>query len=288
MKRLARALLRPFLRPIILRLHTRVVFWAHETTDERFVNLEAQLGALGADVEGMERYVPALLNAIANQNAMRRAETRSDEELTRLVSSVLEQLGALRDEVRTTRQAGLDGGFEPKVLRPDALAAAGADLRIVLGPSEPGADHRYLRVDTTATETTDVLAGPGNLPFDPGSVAEIRAAGLLERFSIAQVTETLLPHWVRVLAPGGSLVVSVSDIEAVVRAYVAGTASFDALREVTFGDGTDEGRRTMFDGASLVGLLRGAGLTDVVIRRDPAASRPEIEAVGTKPLNPTR
>ncbi len=281
-------LLRPLLRPAILRLHVRVVFWVHQATDERFVNLEAQLGALRADVEGMERYVPALLNAIANQNAMSRADTRRDDELARLVSSVLGQLEALRDEARTTRRARLDGGFEPKVLRPDRLATAGGDLRVALGPTEHAVDPGYLHVDATATEMTDVLAPPANLPFEPGSVAEIRAAGLLERFSIAEATDTLLPHWVRALRPGGSLVVSVPDAEAVVRAYVAGTVSFDALRDVTFGDGTDEGRRTIFDGASLTALLAGAGLADVAIRRDPSASRPEIEAVGSKPLDPTR
>jgi hypothetical protein len=289
MKNLARRGLRPLKRlagPVIRRLHFRVVYWTHEATDARFENLERQVLANSADVAGLERYVPAILNAIQSQNAMNRANVRTEEQLSQLVQSVLERFQTVRNELLYAQEGRrLEPLSEPKVLHPERLEAAGRDLRLNLGcanTARPG----YVNVDGQPFDAVDVLADPRDLPFDPQSVAEIRAAHLLERFSLQEVENALLPHWVSLLAPGGSLVAVVPDADAMVRAYVAGVLSFEELRDSTFGDrgeGSDI-RFTMFSPAVITQLLVDAGLDDVVVRHpDPVTPTREIEVVGRKP-----
>jgi hypothetical protein len=295
MKTLARRGLRPLARPlkrlagpVIRRLHFRVVHWTHETTDARFENLERQLAATRADVDGLERYVPAVLSAIQSQNAMNRANVRTEEELARLVQSVLERFQTVRNELLYGREGGgIDAVSEPKVLHRERVDAAAGELRLNLGcgrAARPG----YVNVDTQAFDSVDVLADPRDLPFDPRSVAEIRAEHLLERFSVQEIQHALLPHWFSLLAPGGSLAAVVPDADALVRAYVTGDLSFEALRDTTFGSRDDgEVRFTMFSPESLTGLLTEAGLDDVALVRNPdRETMHEVEVVGRKPTSP--
>lgn len=284
MNRLLRAVLRPvrpLARPFMRRLHARVVIWVHQTTDLRFEHLEQRIGGVQASVAGLERYVPALLNAIASENAANRANVRTEAELSRLVSSVLDEFQRVRNELIGARLDELDPVFEAKVLRPDALERERISLHLGSGAPEPG----YLRVDTQPFDGTDVLAHPAGLPFESDSVAEIRAVHLLDRFSLEETRGTLLPHWVRLLEPCGSITVVVPDAEALVRAYVAGGLSFDELRDATFGRSTaDPGARfTMFSRASLVDLLSESGLEDIELRADPTGSTSDLVVVGRKP-----
>ena len=238
MKNLARRVLRPLARPIkrlagpaIRRLHFRVVYWTHEATDARFENLEFQVAATRADVDGLARYVPAVLNTIASQNAMNRANVRTEEELARLVRSVLERFESVRNELVSGRAAhGLDALFEPKVLHPERIEAAGGDLRLNLacGQETPTGLHQRRRA---ALRCRRRLGRPRDLPFDAESVTEIRVGRLLERSALEEIERALLPHWVSLLRPGGLLVAVVPDGDAMVRAYVAGDLSFDELRD---------------------------------------------------------
>ncbi len=280
MKRLARALFGPILRPLLRRLHARVVHWVREDTGERFANLETQLAACQADLQGIERYVPALLGAIANQNAMNRANVRSEAELARLVRSVFDQFHAVREELAGIAANRLDGALEPKVLRPERLA--GDRLKVVVG-SDRTQDPDVVRVGPVATDSTDVVASPANLPFEPGTVVELEVGEPLERFSLRELTDLLLPHWVNVLAPRGSLTVRARDADALVRAYVAGTVDFDELRAEALGDGAGGRTRTLFDRATLACLLEEAGLDEVTVRAEAAPPDRRIEATGRKP-----
>jgi len=281
MKRLARAVVGPIVRPFLRRLHGRVVHWVREDTSERFANLEAQLAACQAELAGIERYVPALLGAIANQNAMNRANVRSEAELARLVRTVLDEFHTVRRELAGPPRDRFDGALEPKVLRPERLE--GDRLRVVVGSAERSRDPDVVRVEAVATETTDVVASPANLPFDPGSVVELAVAEPLDHFELPELTNALLPHWVRALAPGGSLTVTARDTDALVRGYVAGTVSFEELQEATLGTGPDERPRALFDRASLICLLERAGLDDVTVRSEVATGGRRIEATGRKP-----
>ncbi len=285
MKRLVRALLRPLRplgRPIVRKLRARVTFWARRATDERFEHVEGKLAETRTDVEGLEHCVPALLNAIAAQNALNRANVRTEAELARLVSSVLAEFQSVRNEVVGAKEGGLDPVFEPKILHPEAISGEG--LRLNLGA---GAAPRsgYVNVDIQPFDGTDVLAHPAGLPFETDSVAEIRAVHLLDHYSLDEGRGTLLPHWVRILRPSGTLTVVVPDGDSLVRSYVAGELSFDELRDATFGQGADDRsvRFTMFSRTSIVDLLAEAGLEEIELRADPRGPSREIEVVGRKP-----
>ncbi|MGH9006573.1 MAG: hypothetical protein ACRDV6_02490 [Acidimicrobiales bacterium] len=286
MKRVVRALVQPsrrLARPAVGPLKRRIVFWANEGADARFEHVERLLGETRADVEGLERYVPAILNSIAAQNATNRANVRSQEELAHLVTAVLERFQMVRNELLRQGGDGFGALFEPKVVRPDRLPPPGS-IRLALGDALVGSpDH--LRVDAQALEGTDVLAHPTNLPFDPASVAEIRATHVLERYTPREARLALLPHWTSLLEPGGTLAVVVWDSERTVRDYISGSLSFDDLRDATFGRGDDDAavRFTMFDRRSVVRLLSEAGLEDVSVRTDPTGTSRDLEVAGRKP-----
>jgi hypothetical protein len=290
MNNLARAVVKRLAGPFTRRLRPRVANWSRDANDARFKDLERRLGETRDDVDGLIRYVPAVLNAIQAQNAMNRANVRTEEELARLVQSVLDRFQTVSNElVYGSGRRRLEDVSAPKILHPDRIAAAGGDLRLNLGCGHealPG----YINVDNGAFDALDVLADPRDLPFDPGSVSEIRADGLLARFALHDVEMVLLPHWAALLRPGGSLVVVVPDADAMVRRYVSGQLSFDELRDATFGAGGDGGdlRFSMFNAASLTRLLAEAGLEDVVIRNpDPVTPTGEIEVAGRKPSQPS-
>lgn len=282
MKRLLKRLARPFLRP----LHGRVVGWTHEVSDPRFEVLEAQSVSLEREVAGLKRYVPAVLNAISTQNAMNRANVRTEKELGDLVSSVLGEFHRLRGEVLGALGADTEQAALAKVLRPDRLEAAVAAGNVRLDLESGGRLPDHLRVAAAASELTDVVADPRSLPFDEGTVVEIRGAHLLERYPSSELEEALLPHFLRVLAPGGSVVDVFIDYDALVRRYVGGDLSLDELRSAILGE---EGapRRNLFTPASLDALLLGAGFAEVEFRdRDPQTPSGELEVVAKKARAP--
>jgi len=276
-----RALVRPLVRmgrPLVRRVRPRVVHWANQASDPRFERLEKSVGDLQADVAGLERYVPALLSAIAAQNAASRANARSDAELAQMVTSMLEELESLRN--RLSGGGRPEHHQEPKILRPERVAAAEGQVRLHLG-SGGGAEQTHLSVDPQLFDGTDVLAAPTNLPFDPGSVAEIRADHVLETYERADIERAVLPHWLALLAPGGLLEVTVPDAGAAVRDYVAGRLSFEGLREATLGDGVAT-RSSMFDKEVLTGLLAAAGLEEIEVRSVPTGGAPDLRVIARK------
>lgn len=295
MRDVARRVLRPIAavlkavaRPLTLRLHARVVYWTHEVTDDRFVNLEEQMRVVLADVTGLERYVPAVLSAIASQNAMNRANVRSEAEISRLVGSVLERFEAVRAELTGSDATDLGALVEPKVLHPERLSPTDGVVRLNLACGHrtlPG----FVNVDSQPFDEVDVVADPRNLPFDPGSVAEVRAVHLLERYPASELERTVLPHWLALLAPGGSLVAVVRDADAMVRAYVAGELAFETLRDATFGAGEHGGppALSMFSRDSAVALFERVGLEEISVRRPGGpTSSAELEIRGCAPLQP--
>ena len=293
MRNVARRVLRPIVvlvraltRPVTSRVRARVVFWARQATDERFLNLEHQMGEVRADIAGLERYMPAVLNAIASQNAMNRANVRSEAEIGRLVGSVLERFESALSELAAAR-GGADLGalVEPKVLHAERLSPDDGVLRLNLACGH-AVMAGFVNVDVHPFDEVDVVADPENLPFDPGSVAELRAVHLLERYPARELEQTVLPHWIGLLEPGGSLVVVVRDTDALVRSYVAGGLDFETLQETIFGADEHGGHppRTLFSRDSAMTLFERAGLEAVGVRR-PAGptSTLELEISGRKP-----
>jgi predicted SAM-dependent methyltransferase len=293
MNKLARAGLRPFVRPlkwltrpIITRLHLRVVHWTHEVTDTRFAGLDRQAASLRTDVDGMIRYVPIILNSIQTQNAMSRANARTYDELTQLIATVLERSQTLRDEtlaeVRRPGSQSTRSLVEAKILNQDKVDAAGLDIRLDLG-----ADHRsrreHLHVDQHALDDVDVVAGAMDLPFAPGSVKEIVSEHLLESFSSDELARDILPHWFSRLVPGGDLVAVVTDIDAALKEHVAGRISLEDLRRLAFG-APESSSRAIHTAESLSQLFAGAGFDEITVRACEDASA--VQVIGHKPRVP--
>ena len=269
-----------------------------QSSDERAARHAEELAA-------MARHLPSVLNAIASQNAVARAARRDTDRLDGQLDELRERVArldvaetqnrehtdivaagvgetlarleargeAIRQELFYELRYGTDSASpEAKILAPERVAAAGADLRLNLGCGLL-VDASYVNVDARDLVGVDVLADVRNLPFDPGSVAEMRAAHLLEHFPEEELRRRVLPHWRDLLREDGTVVLIVPDAGAMLEAHAAGAFPFDVLRRVTFGDQEYEGdfHFTMFDFEHLRALLEDAGFGDVQLE---AAARP--------------
>lgn len=157
----------------------------------------------------------------------------------------------------------------------------------------------YVNVDVAPSRDgarPDVLCDLHALsPFASGSVDEILAVHVIEHFWRWEV-EDLLREWVRVLKPGGRMIVECPNLESACEAFLADPdARADPGREgqatmwVFYGD--PEWRdplmchRWGYTPTSLARLLEGAGLSEV--RREPARFKMreprDMRVVGVKP-----
>lgn len=125
----------------------------------------------------------------------------------------------------------------------------------------------YINVDIRSLPGVDIVAGAEELPFEPGVLAEIYSAHLLEHFTPPQL-RTLLSYWRDALSPGGILRIVVPDAEAMILAWINEQMNFGDLCEVTFGaqDYDSDFHYTMFTPASLAGLLRVSGFGNVQVK----------------------
>jgi SAM-dependent methyltransferase len=249
---------------------------------------------LQGDIDGMQRLVGPVLNAIKSQNAQSRDAMRRYEYTQRnmadLTTMILERLQFVRNELLYEFQYGnrrppaaAATGIEPKIVNEEKLAAAGTEVTLELGCGHLPREGR-INVDLRELAGVDVVADAANLPFEPATVAEISSAHFLEHFPTEELRRHLLPYWVDLLRPGGRLVAVVPDSQTMVDEYAAGRLTFDELREVTFGGQEYAGdfHFTMFTPASLSDLLTEVGLVDVHVvetgRRNGTAYEMELEA----------
>ncbi len=163
----------------------------------------AAVAPLQAKVEGIElqldRAIPVLLNRISSQAAADRGYARS-------IADLYERIEFVRNEVLyelryASGRRGSEGGIAPKVLNHHKLERMGTELRVNLGAGHLARDE-YLNVDVRALEGIDIVAGVEDLPFEPGSLAEIFSSHLLEHFPIEELRRVLLPYWVSLLRQG--------------------------------------------------------------------------------------
>ena len=131
----------------------------------------------------------------------------------------------------------------------------------------------------------DVVADAAGLPFEPGMVAELHSAHLLEHFPVEHLRRVVLPHWHGLLRQGGELRAIVPDAEAMLADFAAREMSFDDLREVTYGlqDYDGDYHFNMFSRDQLAGLLREAGFVEVAFaaqaRRNGKCREMEIRGI---------
>ena len=125
----------------------------------------------------------------------------------------------------------------------------------------------YVNVDRREVPGVDVVAEVDRLPFDPGTVAELFSAHLLEHFPREQLRREMLPYWKSLLARDGVFRAVVPDAGTMIEKFQGGQMPWDDLREVTFGgqDYAGDFHFDMFTAGSLGDLLREAGFRDVQV-----------------------
>ena len=239
-----------------------------------------ELSQAGAVLDGVRGVTTALRERV-EQDAHRHADASAaiKAEIAAIEVRLRDRIEFARTEALFELRAKLPGGSIPavpgttpamtvvaRILAPEklrAMQAAGA-LRLNIGCGHVPLEG-YLNTDMRELPGVAVVADAASLPFDPGMVAEIHCAHLLEHFPLEHLRRVVLPHWRALLRPGGVLRAIVPDAEAMLADFAAREMSFDDLREVTYGLQEYEGdyHYTMFAHDQLAGLLREAGFVDI-------------------------
>ena len=153
---------------------------------------------------------------------------------------------------------------EQHIVRPEALEVA--DVRLNLGCGHLPISG-FVNVDMRPLPGVDVVAAVDDLPVEPGSVAEIFSAHVLEHFPELDLSRRLLPYWVSMLRPGGMFRAVVPDLPSMIEQYVKQDIDFEALRQVAYGGQEYEGdfHFTAFTTERLGELMVAAGLIDIEV-----------------------
>jgi hypothetical protein len=173
-----------------------------------------------------------------------------------------------------------------KVINEERYAEAIKSGRVVLNV---GCGHIVqpdcLNVDRRELPGIDVIAEADKLPFERGTVNEIRSSHLLEHFPEEALVRGLLPYWHGLLKPGGRIRAIVPDGDAMLSEYAAGRYPFDDLREVLYGSQDYDGdfHFNLLTPSSLRSILETSGFKQVELiesgRRNGRCFEFEMEAI---------
>ncbi|MBZ5560677.1 MAG: methyltransferase domain-containing protein [Acidobacteriia bacterium] len=139
-------------------------------------------------------------------------------------------------------------------------AAPPAGLKVHVGPAEINLQG-WVNVDARAFPHVHVQTSSLALSeFTDGAVSRIYICHVLEHFSFADA-EDLLATFYRKLAPGGVLLVSVPDFDAIVRIYTDARRNLDSIKYTLMGGQTyDENfHKSVYNHDSLKALLEAHG-----------------------------
>jgi hypothetical protein len=109
-------------------------------------------------------------------------------------------------------------------------------------------------VDLAELRGAGLVAALRGLPFTERSAVEIRLSRVLELFSISDLRELVLPHWLSLLRPGGRLVAVGLDAEANLADHQAGRLGLEELAALSLG--VREGSPTRHHSMLSADLLR--------------------------------
>jgi hypothetical protein len=230
----------------------------------RLTRALAEADARVDTVEGQVKDVAGRLDGVASHDVEPRLE-----DLTRSVGFLLERVEFVRSEllfeIRYGQGSPARTESEPVVTQVKVdLGARTEPLLVNLGCGHvPLAG--YVNVDNRDLPGVDVVADVFAMPFEDGTVVEFFSSHFLEHFPVEQLRRRLLPVLRAKLAPGGRLRAVVPDVDAMMRAYVAGTYPYEDMREVVYGGQDYDGdfHYNMFTPDSLSELLSSGGFRDV-------------------------
>ena len=261
----------------------------------------AELSQAVAGLDGLRGDTTALRERVGEQAHLHAGVcTTIREEIAATEARLRDRIEFARAESLFELRAKLPGGTLPtvpgaataapvvaaRILAPEKLRAmqAAEALRVNVGCGHIPLDA-YLNTDMRELPGVDVVADAAGLPFEPGMVAELHSAHLLEHFPIEHLRRVVLPHWRSLLRQGGELRAIVPDAEAMLADFAAREMSFDDLREVTYGlqDYDGDYHFNMFSRDQLAGLLREAGFVEVAFaaqgRRNGKCREMEIRGI---------
>ncbi|GAB4209803.1 MAG: hypothetical protein OHK0022_41540 [Roseiflexaceae bacterium] len=254
-----------------------------QQAEQREARLAQQIGELaerGAATEQAQGGVWARLEQIG-------AELRGTAEWITLLERKHQML-ALDVRERIGQPAAGDAGLpEPQILDPEQyqqrLAAMGDQVRVNLASGEkPWPD--YINVDFRPVPQADVLADVRRLPFEPGSLAEIASAHLVEHFREHQFRTVVLPYWKQLLRPNGALRIICPNWQAMLDRLQRGEMPLATFKLLTFGGQDYEGddHFAMYTPETLSALLRGVGFQRIQVLATDRMNGlcPEMELVG--------
>jgi predicted SAM-dependent methyltransferase len=162
--------------------------------------------------------------------------------------------GAVKHAVRRIRGAIVSARTYPKLRR-------GENLRLHLGCGQkrlPG----FINIDHNYSPATDYVADIATLPCPPRSVERIETYHVIEHIPVTTV-DRVLASWLRMLKPGGTLVIECPDFEADIREFLAGNTErmYSIFGRQRFpGDAHHWG----YGASSLSNLLARVGYVDIV------------------------
>ncbi|HEV7734850.1 MAG TPA: hypothetical protein VGR62_21960 [Candidatus Binatia bacterium] len=275
-----------------LRDHVAATRQGMQTLDERVSMLQARLDAVapvGQAVAGASQpggwigHVGATLAGL--DDGLARLRVANDDH-GRWFATLQRKYEALSVEARAIVEDRSSEPPAPRIIDPavyaQRTAAMGDALRVNLGCGEqPWPD--YVNVDLRPLPHVDVIADVRRLPFEPGSLAELASAHLVEHFREHQLRTRVLPYWRTLLRPDGCLRIVCPDWEAMLARLGDGRMPLADFKTITFGMQDYEGddHFAMYTPDTLTGIVRDAGFSDVrVVARDRLNGlSPEMEVV---------
>ena len=223
---------------------------------------------------GWDNHLPLFLNAITSVRAF-------GYELFGVRRDLEKEIAALRRELdaQARRLDAHAGGLAAQAKPTVAASPAGLKVNLADGP---GGRDGFVNVGAGPGAGIDIVADAADLPFAPASVGELDVNDLPQRVARERLVDTLLPHWRRLLVPGGRLCLVVRDASAMLERLAANHCTFGEFQAAVFGVGSDgeacAGR--VYTPESLRGLLETAGFVTIeMVRRDAAPGQPCPEVV---------
>jgi len=127
--------------------------------------------------------------------------------------------------VRDSGQAGRGTAVRPLVVQKHGLKMQGTRLNVACGDDY---QEGYINADLYSTKKYDAIFDVQAIPYDDGTVDEIRALHIIEHFNFHE-SNALLKEWYRVLRPGGKLIIETPDFLKSCDAFVKGDINFRVM-----------------------------------------------------------